>query len=341
MFRLDGTDIITPKNAFGALPVQRRTVDEAVKILRRALQGGMTYFDTARSYTDSEEKIGIAFEGVDRKSYYLATKTPSTTREGILSDLETSLKNLKTDYIDVYQLHNAQQCYAPGDGTGVYETMQELKAQGKIRYISITCHKIDVAFKAVESGLYATLQFPLSYLSGEKEIELVKKCKERGVGFIAMKGLAGGLINNARAAYGYLDQFDNVLPIWGVQHMHELEEWLSFMDTPPTLDEELVSLIIKDRESMKGAFCRSCGYCMPCPKGIIINQCARMVLMLGRAPTKKWLSDEWQKEMAKINDCINCGRCKSRCPYGLDVPNLLKQNLEGYNRILQEETNKK
>ena len=173
-------------------------------------------------------------------------------------------------------------------------------------------------------------------MSGQQELDLVKKCKERGVGFIAMKGLAGGLINDSRAAYAYLAQFDNVLPIWGVQHMHELEEWLSYMDNPPVMSEELQTIINKDRASVKDAFCRSCGYCMPCPKGIIINQCARMVLMLGRAPTVKWLSEDWQREMEKINDCINCGQCKSRCPYGLDVPNLLKKNLEGYYKILEE-----
>ncbi len=333
-FHLLGTDIVTIANGFGALPVQRREFRDGVALLRAALDGGMTYFDTARGYTDSEEKIGAAFEGVPRNEYYLATKTPATTPEGIREHIEISLKNLKTDYIDVYQLHNAQRCYRPGDGTGVYECMEELKEEGKIRFISITCHKIDVAEEAVKSGLYATLQYPFSYLASDREVALVKLCKERGVGFIAMKGLAGGLINNSKAAFAYINQFDNVLPIWGVQRESELNEWLSYIDNPPQMDEEISELIERDRRELIGSFCRSCGYCMPCPQGIIINQCARTSLLLRRAPAKSWLSEEWQGEMKKIENCISCGACAKKCPYGLDTPKLLRENYVDYFDII-------
>lgn len=336
-FYLAGTDVKTVKNAFGALPIQRRTTADAVKILQRALDGGMTFFDTARSYSDSEEKIGLAFKGIRRDAYYLATKTPSTTPEGIRRDIETSLKNLGTDYVDIYQLHNAKACYAPGDGTGVYECMQDLKKEGKIRYISMTCHRIDVAEKAVLSGLYATMQYPFSYLASQKEHDLVGLCKKSGVGFIAMKGMAGGLITDATLASAFMNEFDNVLPIWGIQTEKELDEWLALERAPVRMKEEYMRIIEGERKSLSSSFCRACGYCMPCPQGIKINQAARMSLMLRRAPTKAWLTEEWQAEMNKIQSCTGCNSCASKCPYGLDTPKLLKENFEDYFAVLRGE----
>ena len=333
---LGTTGITVPQNAFGALPIQRVTVDEAVQLLRRAYEGGMRYFDTARAYTDSEKKVGIAFEGM-RDKLFIATKTTAKTPEGFWQDLDTSLELLRTDYIDVYQFHQASQVWRPGDGTGMYECMLEAKASGKIRHIGITAHKIGVAFEAVESGLYETLQFPFSYLSGEQELRLVESCREHNVGFICMKALAGGLITNSAAAMAWMTRFDNTLPIWGVQRPRELEEFLSYMDETPTWTPEIEAFVERERTELAGSFCRGCGYCMPCPMGIEINNCARMSLMLRRAPTTNWLSERWQAEMAKIEDCLHCGQCASKCPYELDTPALLERNLEDYRRVLAGE----
>ena len=302
---LGSTGITVPQNAFGALPVQRDDMELAVKLLRRAYEGGMRFFDTARAYSDSEEKLGNAFEGM-REQIYIATKTGAKTPEAFRKDLETSLHNLKTDYVDIYQFHCADRAYRPGDGTGMYECMLEAKKQGKIRHIGITAHKLQVAFDAVETGLYETLQFPFSYLSSEKEIELVRRCAAADMGFIAMKGLAGGLINQSKPAMAFMTQFDNVLPIWGVQRETELEEWLSFMNETPSMTPEITDFIEKEKNELAGDFCRGCGYCMPCPAGIQINNCARMSLMLRRAPSKHWLSEEMQAEMKKIEGCLNC-----------------------------------
>ena len=333
---LGSTGIVTPQNAFGALPVQRDDMETSIKILRRAYEGGMTFFDTARAYTDSEEKIGNALADV-RENIFIATKTTAKTPEKFWQDLETSLRLLKTDYIDIYQFHQASQCYKPGDGTGMYEAMLEAKAQGKIRHIGITAHKIGIAKEAVESGLYETLQFPFSYLSGEQEFALLRRCEEKNVGFIAMKALAGGLINNSAAAFAYMAQFENLLPIWGIQRMNELEEFLGYMENPAEMTEEIKAVIEKDRKELAGDFCRGCGYCMPCPAGIKINDCARMSLMVRRAPTKGWLSEENQAEMAKIENCLHCGSCQSKCPYGLDAAELLLKNYEDYKKILAGE----
>ena len=333
---LGSTGITVPQNAFGALPIQRVSTEMAVKLLRRAYEGGMRFFDTARAYSDSEVKVGEAFDGM-REKVFIATKTGAKTPEEVRAQVETSLKNLRTDYIDIYQFHCADQCYRPGDGTGMYECMEELKKEGKIRHIGITAHKLYIAEEAVESGLYETLQYPFSYLSSEKEIALVKKCKEANMGFIAMKGLAGGLINRSEAAMAFMSQFDNALPIWGIQKEKELEEWLSYMAETPTMNEELTAYIEKEQKELTGEFCRGCGYCMPCPAGIMINQCARMSLMLRRAPSKAWLTPQMQAEMKKIEVCLHCNQCMKKCPYELNTPELLQKNYEDYKKVLAGE----
>ena len=333
---LGSTGITVPQNAFGALPIQRVSMEMAVKLLRRAYEGGMRFFDTARAYSDSEVKVGEAFDGM-REKVFIATKTGAKTPEEVRAQVETSLKNLRTDYIDIYQFHCADQCYRPGDGTGMYECMEELKKEGKIRHIGITAHKLYIAEEAVESGLYETLQYPFSYLSSEKEIALVKKCKEANMGFIAMKGLAGGLINRSEAAMAFMSQFDNALPIWGIQKEKELEEWLSYMAETPTMNEELTAYIEKEQKELTGEFCRGCGYCMPCPAGIMINQCARMSLMLRRAPSKAWLTPQMQAEMKKIEVCLHCNQCMKKCPYELNTPEILKKNYEDYKKVLAGE----
>lgn len=336
------TGITVPQNGFGALPVQRDDMETSVAILRRAYEGGMRFFDTARAYSDSEEKIGNAFSELGiRENIFIASKTMGTTPEKFWQDLETTLTNLKTDYLDLYQFHCVNQVFAPGDGTGMYECMLEAKAQGKIRHIGVTAHKIEVAFDCVKSGLYETMQFPFSYLSGKREMELVELCKEKNVGFIAMKGLAGGLIHDSKAAMAFMTQFDNVLPIWGVQKMSELEEWLAFFDETPTMDAKITAYIKKEQDELSGDFCRGCGYCMPCPAGIQINQCARISLMLRRAPSDAWLNDYWQAEMQKVAGCLNCGKCKSKCPYELNTPELLKKNYEDYKKVLAGEVSVK
>ncbi len=311
---LGNTGITVEKNAFGALPIQRISTQEAVKLLRKAYDRGVTFFDTARFYTDSEEKLGEAFEGM-REKVYIATKTGATDAEGFWKDIHTSLKNLRTDYIDIYQFHNPAFCPKPGDGSGLYEAMLEAREKGMVR-------------------LYETLQFPFCYLATEKDVELVEKCREAGMGFIAMKALSGGLITDSAAAYAFLAQYEHVLPIWGVQREKELDEFLSYIENPPAMNEELAAVIAHDREELLGDFCRGCGYCMPCPVGIEINNCARMSLLIRRSPSAAQLTPQAQEKMKKIEDCLHCGRCKSKCPYGLDTPALLEKNYKDYREIL-------
>jgi predicted aldo/keto reductase-like oxidoreductase len=264
----------------------------------------------------------------------IATKTGAANPEEFRAHLNTSLSLLKTDYIDIYQFHGASFCPKPGDGSGLYEAMLTAKEKGLIRHISITNHRLAVAVEAASSGLYETVQFPFSYLSTDREKELVALCRARGVGFIAMKALSGGLITDSAAAYAFMAQYDNVLPIWGVQRERELNEFLSYEKNPPAWNEAVEAVIERDKTSLTGSFCRGCGYCLPCPAGIDIPTAARMSLMIRRAPTSVYLNENWRAEMKKIEDCISCNHCKEHCPYGLDTPELLKENWKDYQSFI-------
>lgn len=331
--RLGKTEIMVNKNGFGALPIQRISDEEAVFLLKKAFDKGIRFFDTARAYSDSEHKLGLAFHGI-RENLYIATKTGAKTAEALKKDLQTSLNELKTDYIDIYQFHNPECCPKPGDGSGLYEAAAEAKKAGKIRHIGITNHRLAVAKEAIESGLYETLQFPFCYLASKEEEELVEKCKAADMGFIAMKALSGGLITNSAAAYAHAAQYDNVLPIWGVQKEKELDEFLSYIENPPAMTTQIQEIIQKDKKELAGEFCRGCGYCMPCPAGIEINTCARMSLLLRRSPSELQLTKAVQEKMNRIENCIRCNSCKGKCPYGLDTPTLLQKNLEDYKKVL-------
>ena len=328
--RLGKTNLEVNKNGFGALPIQRRNEKDSIEILKTAYDNGINFYDTARFYTDSEEKLGKAFKNI-RENIYIATKTGMESPEEFWKDLETSLKELKTDYIDLYQFHNISFC--PKKDDELYKAMLEAKNQEMINHIGITAHKITIAHEALESGLYETLQYPFSYLSGSDELEIVKKCEKLDVGFIAMKAMGGGLLKNSKASYAYINQFDNVLPIWGIQKLSELNQFLSY-DNNTKFDENLISAIENDKKELGDNFCRGCGYCMPCPEEINISLCARMSLWIRRFPTEPYLTEEYQKMMDETQNCLECYACVDNCPYELDIPELLKENYNDYQNVL-------
>jgi uncharacterized protein len=330
---LGKTGLVVNRNGFGALPIQRIPKKEAVYLLQKAFYNDINYFDTARWYTDSEEKLGAAFSFI-REKIIISTKTGAQNAEGFWKDLNLSLEKLQTDYIDIYQFHNPAFCPKPGDASGLYDAMLEAKKQGKVRFIGITNHRMSAAKESVESDLYDTLQFPFSYLAADEDISIVESCRVNNMGFIAMKALSGGLITDSAAAYAYLSQFDHVAPIWGIQRDNELDEFISYNDNPPSLTEAMKKKIEHDRIELGSNFCRGCGYCMPCPADIEINNCARMSLLLRRAPKETYLSEEWKIKMKKIENCMHCNKCMSKCPYGLNTPDLLQKNYEDYKTFL-------
>ena len=334
--RLGKTELEVTRPAFGVLPLQRVPMDEAIDILRGAYDGGINYYDTANGYSDSEEKIGKAFSGSRRKNIIISTKSGGSDRATVTAHIELSLKRLQTDYIDILQLHNPKVLPDPNDKDSSYAALVEAKQKGYIRHIGITNHRLSNAFEAIESNLYETLQFPFSYLASEEDLRLVKRCKELDVGFIAMKGLAGGLLTNARACASFMEQFSNVVPIWGIQRQKELDEWLALSEEDLTMTDDVKKIIDSDIEELSSDFCRGCGYCSPCPVNIEINTAARMKFLLLRSPYLRLLSEESREGMLRIKDCLNCRSCVSRCPYSLEVPRLLKDMLEFYEEFYEE-----
>lgn len=225
--RLGKTELSVGRSGFGALPIQRISMDMSAKILRKAYENGFDFFDTARGYSDSEEKIGNALSDV-RKKIIIATKSPSNTKQGVLNDLEISLGKLKTGYIDILQLHNPENFPDHSDPDGPYAGLVEARKKGLVRYIGITSHRLAVALEAAKSGLYDTIQFPLSSLSSQEDLTIIDSCKKHDIGLIAMKALSGGLITNAATTFAFLRQYDNVLPIWGIQRESELDQFIAF-----------------------------------------------------------------------------------------------------------------
>ena len=334
--RLGRSELMVTKTAFGALPIQRISTAEAVKLVRRAYEGGINYFDTANMYTDSEEKLGLALKDV-REKVIISTKSAATDKQGAMAHIENSLRHL--GYIDLFQFHNPAVLPDISDPNGAFAAALEMKEKGYIRHIGITNHRHHIAKAAIASGNFETLQFPFCYLATDVDLELVELCKQADMGFIAMKGLSGGLLNNAAACHAFMQQYENVVPIWGVQRMEELEQWLSLAETSGAMTEELKAVIEKDRKELAGSFCRGCGYCMPCPAGIEINNSARMNMLLRRAPYRPYLTDEWYEKMHRIENCIHCDSCKSRCPYGLDTPALLQYMLKDYDEFYAQHHN--
>ena len=319
------------RTAFGALPIQRVAKPEAVRILRRAFDAGITFYDTARAYSDSEEKLGETFAAPsERDQIVIATKSGAPDAEGFSAHLETSLRLLKTDRVDIMQLHNPGVLPAPDDKNSPLHAMLRARGEGKIRFIGITSHNLERARDAVNSGIYDTLQYPLSALSAPEEFELVELCRRTNTGFIAMKALAGGLLNHAAPAFAFLRQLENVVPIWGIQRMSELEEFIALEASPPPLDAAMLAEVERDKAQLGPSFCRACGYCLPCPAQIPIPMAARMPLLLRRSPPAPFLGDDWKARMRLVNNCLDCGRCRVRCPYNLDPPALLRAALADY-----------
>lgn len=331
--QLGATGLMVTKTAFGALPIQRISFDESREILRAAYSAGINYFDTANAYTDSEKKIGDALADV-RADIVLATKTSLLSVDAMKRNLEQSLRDMKTDYIDVFQLHNPERLIAADSPE--YEFLLDAKRQGMIRHIGITNHRIDIAREAVLSGLYEVMQFPFSALASEREIEFAELCAARDVGFVAMKAMAGGLIRRPAATFAFLERYPNVVGIYGIQRMVELEQWAAFDRDPPADDDAMQQLIDEERAALSGDFCRGCGYCMPCAVDIHISWAARMDMLLTRSPYKPLISKEWRDKMDLIDNCIDCGLCKSRCPYSLDTPNLLRSQLAFYRAFVEQ-----
>ena len=323
---LGKTGLKISRLGFGGIPIQRIDAAGTRKLVLQMKEAGINFIDTARGYTVSEEFLGEALDGI-RNDFIIATKSMSRTKEAMAADIEISLKNLKTDYIDLYQVHNAtpaqlEQVMAPG---GALEALQEAKAAGKIGHIGLTAHAIETFEMALGLPWVETFMFPYNIVESQGE-ELIKACAEKNIGFIVMKPLAGGAIEDATLAMRYClanPAVSVVIP--GMAEEKELAQNLAAANDTSPLSEEELEKVAAIRKELGTQFCRRCNYCQPCPKGVNISGCFLFHGYLSRYGLADWAKGRYATIPVKASACIGCGACENRCPYNLPIRQMLKK----------------
>lgn len=333
---LGNTGLKVSRLGFGGIPIQRITQEEATALIRKLPEYGINYIDTARGYTVSEEYLGIAMEGI-RDKFVLATKSMARTREAMEKDIETSLKNLRTDHIDLYQVHNAppaQMSIVTGEG-GALEALLEAKAAGKIGHIGITAHEIGTFEMGLEMDWVETIMFPYNFVELQAA-DLIRKCAEKGKGFICMKPLAGGAIENAPLAMRFIaSNKDITVNIPGMANEDELKQNVAAACDPAPLSEDDLKEVQNIRDTLGNQFCRRCNYCQPCTMGINISFCFTINGYLTRYGLKDWAIGRYKGMAVEPNACIECGMCESRCPYHLPIIEMLKDVYSNFQKEIK------
>jgi hypothetical protein len=315
---------------FGGIPIQRISRAEAVAVVRLSLERGINFFDTAIGYTDSEEKLGAALAGGLRNRAILATKTPKASMAEAAEQLDTSLRRLQTDHVELYQLHNVgsledlERRTGPG---GAYEAALAAKNAGKVLHIGVTTHKIPVGLAALKSGLFESIMIPFSILENEPAAELMPLAKRLGVGFIAMKPIGGGVITHAALSLRYVLSQGADIVIPGMQSAAEVEENAAVGDAHWALNPEEMAALQAEADALGRSFCRRCDYCQPCAQGIRISTLLHAPSVFLRSGWARLATDKWADLVATAATCTECGECMARCPYGLRIPELLKENV--------------
>ena len=328
---LGKTGLQIAKLGFGGIPIQKVDAKVTRQLVEKMAEKGINYLDTARGYTVSEEYLGEALEGL-RDKFILATKSMNRTKEGMAADIEISLKNLRTDYIDVYQVHNPtveqlEQVVAPG---GALEALMEAKEAGKIGHIGLTGHSIELFERALELPWVETFMFPYNIVETQGE-ELMKKCTEKNIGFIVMKPLAGGAIEDADLALRFICANPDVsVVIPGMFDVKEIEQNMSACENEAPLSEEEQGRIQEIRNRLGSNFCRRCNYCQPCAAGINISGAFLFQGYLDRYGLADWARGRYAAMPKKASDCIECGVCETRCPYNLPIRKMLKEVAEKF-----------
>ena len=322
--QLGKTGLTVSRMGFGGIPIQRIDAAGTKALIDRMMEAGVNYIDTARAYTVSEEYLGYALEG-KRDKFVLATKSGSRTREDMARDITVSLKNLRTDYIDLYQIHNPppeafDQIIAPG---GALEALLEAKAAGKVGHLGVTAHSLEVFQKALELHWVETIMFPYNIVETQGE-DLIRRCREKGIGFIDMKPLAGGAIENAPLALRFIcanPYVDVVIP--GMAAPEELTQNLEAVNGASPLTPEDQEGIARIRQELGTQFCRRCNYCQPCTAGISIYSCFLFDGYLRRYGLADWAKTRYAAMDKHASDCVDCGLCETRCPYHLPIREML------------------
>lgn len=323
---LGKTGLEVSKLGFGGIPIQKVDVNTVKNLVESMLHHGINYIDTARGYTISEELIGEAIEG-KRHEFILATKSMARSKAGIKSDIEISLKNLRTDYIDLYQIHNPskaelQQVLAED---GALEGLLEAKAEGKIGHIGFTTHSLELFEEALEMPWVETIMFPYNIVENQG-IDAIKKCKEKNIGFIVMKPLAGGAIEDGELALRFIcANPDITVVIPGMASVEEIEQNLKASQNESPLTEVELAKMDEVRKALGNNFCRRCNYCAPCTAGINISGVFLMQGYLDRYGLEDWARSRYKAFSVKASACVECGVCEARCPYELPIRQMLKE----------------
>lgn len=329
--RLGKTDLEVSELGFGGIPIIRLGFDEAVEVVRHCYDRGVTFFDTANVYGDSERKIGAALESV-RDKVVLATKTLLREADVAADHVEYSLDNLKTDCIDLYQIHNIandetlEKVLGAG---GAYEALAKAREDGKVRNIGMSSHNISTAIKACRTGKFDTLQFPFNFIERDPAEELFDVAREMDMGIIGMKPLGGGLLERADLCFGFLQQHPDVVPIPGIQSKAEVDEIAALYQAPKTLSDADLQAIETIRSELGLKFCHRCEYCMPCDKEVTIPGVLNFKSVAKRLMPAAAIAMA-HAAMESVEKCEECGECVERCPYDLPIPELLKENLALY-----------
>ena len=322
---LGKTGLRVSRMGFGGIPIQKVNASVTHALMERLAQRGVNYIDTARGYTVSEQFLGEALEGGLREKFVVATKSMARTKEAMARDIDISLKNLRTDYIDLYQIHNPslaelEQVLAPG---GALEALMEAKAAGKIRHLGLTAHMAAVFERALELDWVETVMFPYNIVETQDE-ELMAECREKNVGFICMKPMAGGALEDAHLALRFIRQNENVsVVIPGMYDIREIDENLSAMEDISALTSDELAKIETIRRELGTQFCRRCNYCQPCTAGISISGIFVLEGYLQRYGLGDWAQKRYDALNKKAGDCVGCGACEKRCPYQLPIRQML------------------
>jgi len=332
--RLGKTNMLISRLGFGGIPIQRLNEDEAVTVVKRCLDLGITFIDTANAYTTSEERIGKAIAG-RRDGLVIATKSLSRKREGVEKHLKLSLERLKVEYIDLYQFHGISDFNSLDmilDPSGPIGVVEKARDMGLVKHIGITSHQMDVAKKAVASGRFETIMFPLNFVTSEAADELLPLAREHDVGFIVMKPLAGGMIDNAKIAFKYLLQFPDIVTIPGIEKVSEIEEIVRILEGPQTVTAAELEEMQKLKQELGTRFCHRCDYCQPCQEGILISTVMMYPSLVRRLPPEHLVSGIWSAIVEKADSCTQCGECEERCPYHLPIRDMLAEYVNQYQK---------
>ena len=335
--RLGRTELMVSAVAFGGIPIQRLSEDDAVAVVRHCLDRGVNFIDTANGYTTSEAWIGKAI-AARREGLIIATKSGARTGDGVREHLALSLERLGVETIDLYQFHGVstsemyEQTLASG---GPLDVLREAQAAGKVRHIGITSHSLEIATKAVQSDQFETIMFPVNFVANEEAEKLIPVAEEHDVGFIAMKPMGGGMLENAPIAFKYLRRFSNVIPVVGIQRTEEIDEIVAVMEGPAEMTTSEEAEMIRIKEELGTRFCRRCNYCQPCPQEIPISVVLTFESFVKRMPVERLLSGGLARVMEAAETCLKCGECETKCPYGLPIREMIDEAVASW-RALKE-----